>query len=268
MIRQIKDFVNAKNLKLLQTFTVVAFILGIVSLFYVEFSLSLLLLTVLMYFLHFGFGVSLTFHRSLTHRSVQFRPWVEFLGKFFASMGGTGSPISWILTHRAHHKYSDTDQDPHPPHKISTTLMGQYPKVAARGMRKYAESRFNRIMHRYYFLVLGVYALSWALLGSEFFFYGFLYPVLLTVMASNFVNKYAHSDFPLNYRPYDTRDTSQNSPIVAWLTWGEGWHNTHHKFPGRASFSMNSREVDLSFHFAVFLEKFGLAKIQGTNNLL
>ena len=179
-----------------------------------------------------------------------------------AMMGGTGSVISWVMTHRAHHKHSDTELDPHPPHKISKTLIGQYPTVAVRGLRTYADSAFNRFTHRYYFMILSLYACCWAALGIDFFFYGFLYPALLTIMASNFVNKYSHSNFIFNYRRFETKDSSQNSPIVALLTWGEGWHNTHHRYPGRARFAMTPWEIDLSFYSVILLEKLGLAKVK------
>jgi len=265
-MKQITNFLNAKNLKLLQIATTTAFLIGIISFFYIEFSWPMLGLTVLMYYLIFGFGVSATLHRTVTHRAITFHPWVEIFGKFIAMMGGTGSVISWVMTHRAHHKYSDTDKDPHPPWKISKTLMGQYPKVETRGLRKYAGSAFNRFTHRYYFLILVIYALAWSLLGVEFFFYGFLYPALLTIIASNVVNKFAHSDSMIfNYRRYNTKDTSQNSPIVALLTWGEGWHNTHHRYPGRARFAMSPWEIDPSFYLVLLLEKLGLASIKPHN---
>jgi sn-1 stearoyl-lipid 9-desaturase len=261
----LKHTFNAKNLKLLQIMTVSAFAIGFISLFYVEFELSSFLLSLFLYYLIFGFGVSNTLHRSITHRSIEFHPWIETFGKFMAMMGGTGSVISWVMTHRAHHTHSDTELDPHPPHKISSTLIGQYPKVAVRGLRRYADSAFNRITHRYYFLILFLYACLWSLLGVEFFFYGFLYPALLTIMASNFVNKYSHSKFFFNYRRFATKDTSQNSPIVALLTWGEGWHNTHHRYPGRARFAMTPWEIDLSFYSVILLEKLGLAKVRQHN---
>ena len=260
--KRILSFFNAKNLNLLQSATMLAFVLAFASFFYIKFSWLMLLLSIVMYYLIFGFGVSATLHRAVTHRSIIFHPWIETFGKFIAMMGGTGSVISWVMTHRAHHKHSDTALDPHPPWKISKTLLGQYPKVETRGLRRYADSKFNRITHRYYFLILTVYALLWSLLGVEFFFYGFLYPALLTIIASNVVNKYAHSNFIFNYRRYDTKDTSQNSPVVGLLTWGEGWHNTHHRYPGRARFAMTPWEIDLSFYMVLLLEKLGLATIK------
>jgi stearoyl-CoA desaturase (delta-9 desaturase) len=264
MIKKITNFINAKNLKLLKILTILAFISGFFSFFFLEFSWSMTMLTILMYYLSFGFGVSATFHRTVCHRSVIMNPWIETLGKFFAMMGGTGSTISWVMTHRAHHKYSDTDKDPHPPWKINKTLIGQYPKVGTHGLRRYADSQFNKFTHRYYFLILIGYGAMWGLIGgSEFFFYGFLYPACLTIMASNFVNKYSHSSTVwFNYRRFNTNDLSVNSPIVAILCWGEGWHNTHHRYPGRAKFSMSAWEVDFSYYLLQIFEKLKLAKIK------
>lgn len=266
-IKKTLNFFNAKNLNLLQAATMTAFATAILSFFFLEFSWSLLFLTLFMYYLSFGFGVSGTFHRTICHRSVEMHPWLENIGKFFAMMGGTGSTISWVMTHRAHHRYSDTENDPHPPWKINRTLMGQYPKVDTRGLRKYAGSWFNRFTHRYYFLILINYGIIWAVLGGiNLFFYGFLYPVCLTIMASNIVNKYAHSSsLWFNYRRFNTTDCSSNSPIVGILCWGEGWHNTHHRYPGRAKFAMNNWEIDLSYYLLQLFQLLGLAKIKPHN---
>ena len=258
MEAQMKNIFNANKLKNLQVLTVSAYIVTIVSLPVIQFSWTMFALTIFMYFLIFGFGVSLTFHRSITHRALDMHPVLEMIGKFFASIGGTGSPISWVLIHKAHHKYSDTDRDPHSAKDVLKYLIGKYPTVSAKGMRRLAQSKFNKIMHRHYYLIMLAYGAVWATLGFEYFCYGFVYPMVLTMVAGHLVNWYTHSNYILNYRLHDTKDTSQNNAIIGVLTWGEGFHNTHHRYAGRANFSMRWWELDVTFLFAQLLKKLKL----------
>ena len=257
-----KNIFNVNRLKNLQILTISVYILAAVSWLIVPFAWSMVALTIFMYFLIFGFGVSVTLHRGTAHRAVLLNPMVEIIGKFFASMGGTGSPISWVLIHKAHHKYSDTDLDPHSAQDILKYLVGKYPEVSQIGMRRLVKSRTNKILHRHYYLIMLVYASAWAIAGADFFFYGFVYPMVMTMLAGHLVNWYTHTDRWFNYRPHSTKDTSQNNIVVALLTWGEGFHNTHHKYAGRANFGIKLWECDISFLFIKLLAGVGLAKIQ------
>jgi fatty-acid desaturase len=256
-----KNLFNANKLKNLQILTVGAYLITLLSLPVMYFTWNMFALTIFMYFLIFGFGVSLTFHRSITHRALDMHPFIELIGKFFASVGGTGSPISWVLIHRAHHKYSDTDQDPHSARDVLKYVIGKYPTVSARGMRKLAESKFNKVMHRHYYLIILAYGAVWGVMGLDYFCYGFVYPMVLNMIAGHLVNWYTHSNYILNYRLHETKDTSQNNVVIGMLTWGEGFHNTHHRYPGRANFSIRLWEIDITFAFAKLLEKLRLAKI-------
>jgi stearoyl-CoA desaturase (delta-9 desaturase) len=264
--RKLTNYFKGNNESMLQIATLVAMSLGAISLFFVSFSWPLFFTFVGMYFVVMGFGVSITYHRTLTHKALTMHPIVLNMGKFFASMAGTGSPIMWVLTHRQHHRYADMENDPHPPHKVPKTLLGQYPKVQTLGIRQYAESKFNRIMHRYYFLIFYSYGALWlgisllTLGTSDLFFYAFLYPALASVIFSNALNRFGHTKNKAGYRNHSTNDRSENFPILAFLVWGEGWHNNHHKYPGSATFGNKWWEFDISFAFIRFLEKLGLVK--------
>lgn len=259
-----KNLFNVNNLKNLQILTIAVYIIAILSPLLIQFSWPMFALSVFMYFLLFGFGVSMTFHRSLTHSAIKMHPVVEVLGKFFASMGGTGSPISWVLIHRAHHKYSDTEKDPHSARDVLKYLVGKYPQVSSKGIRKLAQSKFNKFIHRHYYLVILGYGAVWATLGADYFCYGFIYPMVLNMFAGHLVNWFSHSDYKFNYRLHDTKDTSQNNILIGLITWGEGFHNTHHRYPARSNFSMRWWEIDITFIVSKLLEKFNLVK---TNNV-
>lgn len=253
-----KNLFNANKLKNLQILTIGAYLFTIISIPFIALSWNMVGLTVFMYFLIFGFGVSLTFHRSITHRAIDMHPVLEFIGKFFASIGGTGSPISWVLIHKAHHKYSDTDKDPHSAKDVLKYVIGKYPTVSAKGMRKLAQSKFNKFIHRHYYLVILCYGALWAMLGADYFCYGFVYPMVLNMIAGHLVNWYTHSNYMFNYRLHNTKDTSQNNILIGLVTWGEGFHNTHHRYPARSNFSMRWWEIDLTFALAKILEKLKL----------
>lgn len=264
--RTIINYFKGNNSNTLQIATLIAIGLGAISPLFVSFSWPLFFTFIVMYFLVMGFGVSITYHRTLTHRALTMNPVVLYLGKFFASMAGTGSPIMWVMTHRQHHRYADTENDPHPPHKVPKTLLGQYPKVETIGIRQYAESKFNRIMHRYYFLIFYTYGLLWLAAGLltmgtvDLFFYGYLYPALASVIFSNALNRFGHTKTEASYRNHNTNDHSENFPILALFVWGEGWHNNHHKYPGSATFGNKWWEFDISFAFIKLLETMRLVK--------
>jgi fatty-acid desaturase len=242
------------------TFAAVSLFLS--SFFIVSFSWNGLLTTIFMYVVTIGFGVSITFHRYLTHSSFNMHPLLQILGKFFGSMAGTGSPIMWVQIHRSHHIHSDKDGDPHPPKHIVRTLSGSYPDVEKNGLRKFAGDKISIFLHRNYFMVLYFYALCWLVLGGvDMLFYGFLYPVIMAISFSNLLNVMAHTK-SIGYRTFSTSDNSANNPLMALLVFGEGWHNNHHRFPGNVNFRQKWWEFDIGYMIIYILSLCGLTSLK------
>ncbi|KAL6140179.1 hypothetical protein ACLB2K_058480 [Fragaria x ananassa] len=73
-------------------------------------------LAVALYFVT-GVGITLSFHRNLAHRSFKLPRWLEYSFAYCAVLSLQGSPIEWVSTHRLHHQYTDTMDDPHSPIK-------------------------------------------------------------------------------------------------------------------------------------------------------
>ena len=101
-----------KNLFVANTkyFTTIQILLSIILLSYLiifDYSWLWLIAGLLGYFLTGCLGITLTFHRYLSHRSFKIQRWLEYLFTFFGCMGGTGSSIGWVAIHRQHHKHSD-----------------------------------------------------------------------------------------------------------------------------------------------------------------
>src|ERR1700678_235015 len=58
-------------------------------------------------------GITLCFHRTLTHRSLRLRKPLEYLLAVFGTLSLQGDPIRWVAVHRKHHAHADHDGDPH-----------------------------------------------------------------------------------------------------------------------------------------------------------
>jgi fatty-acid desaturase len=258
MINFVKHFVRGQNSTVFRSTTVIIMLLTFTSGFFVTWSWPMISLTMCMYILTIGIGVSVTYHRYLTHRSFEMHPVLSHVGRFFAAMSGTGSPIMWVLTHRMHHANSDKVGDPHPPKEILRTLFGQYPRVKTNGMTTLIRDPFNKFLHQYYFAILFLYGAFWSLFGIEFFYYGYVFPIFIAVVASNLLNVLGHSVKLLGYRSYSLSDKSSNNALMGYLGFGEGWHNNHHRYPGSAKFGMKKHEIDLGFFFIKIWKPFGL----------
>lgn len=203
-------------------------------------------------------GISITYHRTLTHKALTMPKWLERMFATFASLAGTGSPVVWVMTHRQHHRYSDKPGDPHPPMSIYKTIIGIYPTVNGY-IRDIVEDKYYKALHRNYFGIL----LAWAVLLLAFdttvFYFVFVLPMTFTIFISNSLNWYGHSKSIVSYRNYELKDCSQNNWIMSLIGFGEGWHNNHHRHPGSAKFGIKAREIDLSFVVIKLLEKLNLA---------
>ena len=92
-----------------------AFLAAIVLLWNSAVSATDLAILAVMYLLT-GFGVTVGFHRLLTHRSFQVPKWLEYVFASLGSMAVQGPVMSWVADHRKHHAHADEEGDPHSPH--------------------------------------------------------------------------------------------------------------------------------------------------------
>lgn len=200
------------------------------------------------YFVYGCIGIVVGFHRYLAHGSFKLSKWKERVIVFIGHMAGTGSAISWVAQHIEHHKHSDTAQDPHSPRNgilAMLTLGYQHAyKTRSRTVLRMAHDPFYRTLHNYFMLIqLGWMAALFVAFGLDGVLFGHLLPVAFVVVGSALTNLLGHT---IGTQRYDTKDDSRNSFIAAMLSWGEGWHNNHHRYPGRANFGEKWWELDVS----------------------
>jgi len=189
------------------------------------------------------FGISIGYHRLLTHKSFKTSKFWERFCTIFGMLAFTGSSIGWVGVHRQHHKYSDKEGDPHSPVLHGPKmLIANYDFDPNRWSIRYLiTDRFHVFIHKYYFGIIALWALFWLAFGLNFLFYLVIIPGVISIWVSTISNYMNHK---WGYKNFETNDESRNLWINSIFTFGEGWHNNHHARPGNYNFSVKWWEVD------------------------
>lgn len=239
------------NTPITQLFLIISLIGSVIGFYTYGVTIDNVLLSILGYFLYVCLGIVVTFHRNLTHNSYQTSSIITKLGSFLGCMANTGSSIVWTAIHIKHHLKSDKEGDPHSPWLTGwKVFLLKYPidhKVLWR-MRHVATDPYHRFLHRNYNLLLVAYSLTLFLLGGWYLMI-FLHwmPVVIAAIMSNMVNYAGHKEsWWGSYRTYNLADHSCNNWIWAIPTWGEGWHNNHHRYPKNYTTQQKWWELDIS----------------------
>lgn len=236
-----------------QIFQAVALVSTIGAFAFYGISAEAVLLILLGYFVYGCLGIVVTFHRYHTHNSYQARPWLANIFSVAGCLAGTGSPLAWVAIHINHHRKSDKPGDPHSPlHKGMKIFLLDYVEEVDTNtkwkMRRLVTNKFQQFLHRYYFLIL----VSWSILllvvgGPWLMLFGHLVPATLTGLMSNIVNYVGHMpNWWGGFRTYNLNDASANNWLWSIPSWGESWHNNHHRFPRRSYFGDKWYQIDIS----------------------
>jgi stearoyl-CoA desaturase (Delta-9 desaturase) len=243
--------------------------------------LDLILLAV-MYFLS-TVGITVGFHRLLTHRAFQTHKPLEYLFALFGSLAVEGPVIGWVTDHRRHHAFADEEGDPHSPHVAKDggeagTLSGLwhahlgwlFDHPTAEGADKFApdllEDRGMRMISRLFglWVALGLaipLATGWAVTGSlmagvQALFWAGLVRIFLVHHVTFSINSICHV---FGRRRFQTDDESTNVFWLAIPSLGESWHHNHHAFPRSATHGLRWWEVDIGGLVVRAMKRLGLA---------
>lgn len=214
-------------------------------------SWQALILIILGYFLYVCLGIVVTFHRNLTHQSYKTYPIIEKVFSFLGCMSNTGSSIVWTSIHIKHHLYSDKEGDPHSPWiagwKVFLLKYPVDPKIKWR-IKHLIRDPYHRFLHRYYYGLLILWSLALYLIGGLYLMIFFHWaPIVVSAIMSNIVNYAGHKEsWWGSYKRFKLSDRSCNNWIWAIPTWGEGWHNNHHRYPRNYTTSQKWWELDIS----------------------
>jgi stearoyl-CoA desaturase (delta-9 desaturase) len=206
-------------------------------------------------------GITIGFHRMLTHRRFHAHPVVKFILLVLGSMALEGPALQWAATHVKHHAQSDRQGDPHSPVEgffhahIGWMFQDSMadPNVYCKNLVKDPIVVF---VSRTFFLWVALSLLiPFALGGWTGLLWGGLVRLFLAHHVTWSVNSVCHT---FGKRAFETPDRSHNEWIIGILALGEGWHNNHHAFPRSAFHGLHWWQFDLSGYIIRALERVGL----------
>jgi stearoyl-CoA desaturase (Delta-9 desaturase) len=225
-------------------------------------------------------GVTIGFHRLLTHRAFQTYPRLERIFAVMGSLSVQGSVLDWVSDHRKHHAHTDREGDPHSPHVghgsglrgllfahvgwlLETQGQSDWKRYAP---DLYEDPKMRKIGRSFPLLVLVSLAvptiagfvlhgftLSGALRG---YVWGGLVRIFLVHHVTWSVNSVCHF---FGSRRFDIEDRSTNVGWLSLLSLGESWHHNHHAFPRSAFHGLRWYEVDPSGVIILLMQRLGLA---------
>lgn len=245
------------------------------SVFWTGVSFSALTAAAVLYAVRM-FALTGFYHRYFSHRAFRTSRGVQFVFAVIAAACAQRGPLWWAAHHRNHHRHADTARDPHSPRFAGFlhSHMGWFlTRRAFRtdwaripDLREYPELRW---LDRYdvaapLALAAALYALG-ALLetaapslhtnGAQMLAWGFAVSTVVLFHATVTINSLAHR---FGRRRFDTADDSRNNGWLALITFGEGWHNNHHFYPGAARQGWRWWEIDITWYGLRALAALGL----------
>jgi len=225
-----------------------------------------------------GLGITVGFHRLITHRSFETSAPIRFVFAVLGCLAGQ-SFFHWVAWHRRHHQFADSHGDPHSPEaegSFFTRLRTAFDAHAGWFYREKPD--FERFIPdliqdpiysfvektRDFWLLLGMVipavVLGLTLRSWEGAFLGFLWGGPVRIFVVNQITFSVNSICHLwGSRPFQTNDGSRNNPVVGVLALGEGWHNNHHAFPSSARQGLQWWQLDISYLVIRCMEILGLA---------
>jgi stearoyl-CoA desaturase (delta-9 desaturase) len=206
------------------------------------------------------------YHRLLTHRGFKCPKWVEYFLTVCATLALEGGPIFWVATHRVHHQITDKPGDPHSPrdggfwahmgwiltgktfHNKSTELLAYVPDLR--------KDKFHLWISEYHWVPITALGVILLIVGGwKFVLWGIFFRTVFLLHSTWFVNSATHM---WGSKRFATDDDSRNLWWVAWLSFGEGWHNNHHAHPQSARHGLAWYELDVNWYGIKAFQALGL----------
>lgn len=217
---------NFKILLLLcQTYIHIFFIFGLIN-----FDLLFSILVISVFHIIFsGFCGTVFYHRVVTHKNL-IKPFYENLFLVLSTIGMSGSAIAWAATHRQHHKFSDTEKDPHSPKHLGYLRTYFFSSAGILSLKYVPDLLRNKkyvLQHNYYFQINFLYHfIIFIIAPIEIYWVLCIVPGFLMWFTGSMINCLGH-----------TSKGPINNNVLGILTLGEGWHKNHHDQAGNLSFN-------------------------------
>jgi stearoyl-CoA desaturase (delta-9 desaturase) len=224
------------------------------------------------------FALTAFYHRYFSHRTFNASRGVQFAFALIGASCVQRGPLWWAAHHRNHHRHADTALDPHSPtlrgflwshagwfltREAFRTDWARVPDFA-----KYPElrwlDRYDTVVPVVLAVLLYVFG-AWLATavpeagtnGAQMLVWGFFVSTVVLFHATVTINSLAHR---VGTRRFETSDDSRNNAWLALITFGEGWHNNHHFFPGTVRQGFRWWEIDITWYLLRGLAAFGLVR--------
>ena len=228
-------------------------------------------------------GITVGYHRLLTHRSFRTHKPTEYVFATLGSMAVQGPVIAWVSDHRKHHAHTDVEGDPHSPHVghgegVSGVIRGLWHAHTGWLLSSHGRARWSkyapdlcedagmRLINRWFvgWVVLGLaipaaigYLITGTVAGAATgLLWGGLVRLFFVHHVTWSVNSICHF---MGTRRFEVEDHSTNVFWLALPSLGESWHHNHHTFPRSAVHGLRRWELDPSAVLIGAMERLGLA---------
>lgn len=210
------------------------------------------------------FFITGVYHRYFGHRGYKMGRVMQFLMAFGGGTAAQKGALWWASHHRWHHRFSDTDRDPHNSNRgflwshVSWILCKKYNETHYETIKDFAVYPELVWLNKHHLVppvILGV--VVWLIGSWEALFCSFFFSTILLYHGTFSINSLTHKWGKARYK---TGETSKNSLILALVTLGEGWHNNHHYYASTANQGFFWWEIDISYYVIRALSWVGLTK--------
>lgn len=232
-------------------------ILAVIGVVYIYFNFSWLYVALpfIWYAVLLWWSHHIALHRYFSHGSFEVNKFWHIVMCYTSCLVSFGSPFSYALAHRAHHKHSDTDKDTHAPTKIGyLNVMFFKWKLDSVNLldrnRKIDDWAIHA--HKNYSLVILFFYIALLLIDIGLAF-SYNIGIVIALFGVAYVNVFSHVKNPLNYRNFETDDLSSNNLFVGIV--GGEWHNNHHNNPQNWNEKVKWWELDIPAQIIRLIKK-------------
>ena len=205
------------------------------------------------------FAITAGYHRYFSHRTFKTSRPFQFVLALLGTTAAQQGPLWWAAHHRRHHKASDQPDDIHSPRQrgfvwshVQWILSSRHKATDYDRIRDFAKYPELRWLNDHDVVPVVATAVVTVLIGgTTALVWGFFVALVACWHITFCINSLAHV---WGRRRYRTTDDSRNNPVLALLTFGEGWHNNHHHYQRSARQGFFWWEVDVSYYVLKALE--------------
>uniref|UniRef100_A0A1B6DKD3 Fatty acid desaturase domain-containing protein n=1 Tax=Clastoptera arizonana TaxID=38151 RepID=A0A1B6DKD3_9HEMI len=221
-------------------------------------------------------GVTAGLHRLWAHRSYKANTPLKTILMFFTILAFEGRAFVWVRDHRVHHKYQETDADPHNAARgfwfshIGWSIQRKHPMVAEKGkgidVSDLYKDKLIMFQKKYFWQLMSLFGFFLPTIVPNYFWGESLsiawhiavcLRIILSFHATFLINSAAHL---YGNRPYDVNLYARENRMVSVVALGEGWHNYHHAFPwDYKAAELGNYRLNLTTAFIDFFAKIGWA---------